>query len=131
MCLIVVLCVCCLTFHSCILILLALSGECNVTPECFGRLTRSLMTLADGKVVCALEGGYVRSVLAKCVESVVSNLLDRNSAELAEQETKEAAKARDGVNVLDTIDATAAKNIRSTITAHKGYWSCLKDEESK
>eukprot|EP00957_Ditylum_brightwellii_P083240 6328709-Ditylum_brightwellii.AAC.1 len=37
------------------------------------------MTLADGKVVCALEGGYVRRVLCNCVENVVKTLLDRNS----------------------------------------------------
>jgi histone deacetylase 6 len=100
-------------------------GECNVTPECFGRLTRSLMTLANGKVVCALEGGYVRSVLAKCVESVVTNLLDCTSPQVSETETKEDVAARDGVDVLDTIDNSAAKSILATIAAHESYWPCL------
>ncbi len=101
------------------------TGECNVTPECFGRLTRSLMTLANGKVVCALEGGYVRSVLAKCVESVVTNLLDCTSPQVSETETKEDVAARDGVDVLDTIDNSAAKSILATIAAHESYWPCL------
>lgn len=83
------------------------------------------MTLANGKVVCALEGGYVRSVLAKCVESVVTNLLDRDSAEISRAETKEAIEARGGADVLDTIDASAAKNIRATAAAHESYWPCL------
>jgi len=83
------------------------------------------MTLADGKVVCALEGGYVRSVLAKCVESVISNLSDRLSAEICKAKTREALAARDGSDILDTIDASAAKSILATIAAHKAYWQCL------
>jgi histone deacetylase 6 len=83
------------------------------------------MTLADGKVVCALEGGYVRSVLAKCVESVVTNLLNRKSSEISETETQETVAAREGTDVLDTIDGSAAKNILATLEAHEAYWSCL------
>lgn len=83
------------------------------------------MTLANGKVVCALEGGYVRSVLAKCVESVVTNLLDCTSPQVSETETKEDVAARDGVDVLDTIDNSAAKSILATIAAHEPYWPCL------
>lgn len=83
------------------------------------------MTLADGKVVCTLEGGYVRSVLAKCVESVVTNLLDRKSIEICEAETKETTACRNGTDVLDTIDASAAKSILATIAAHEAYWPCL------
>lgn len=83
------------------------------------------MTLANGKVVCALEGGYVRSVLAKCVESVVTNLLDRKSPQISKAETKESVVARDGADVLDTIDKSAAKSILATIAAHKAYWPCL------
>lgn len=83
------------------------------------------MTLADGKVVCALEGGYVRSVLAKCVESVITNLSDRSSPQISKAETKETFAARDGADVLDRIDASAAKSILATIVAHKAYWPCL------
>jgi histone deacetylase 6 len=85
------------------------------------------MTLADGKVVCALEGGYVRSVLAKCVLSVVSNLLDRSSREISNEEAKQDEKDREGTNVLDSIDDMAAKNILSAIAAHKPYWACLRE----
>jgi acetoin utilization deacetylase AcuC-like enzyme len=77
-------------------------GECNVTPACFGALTRALLHIpvqmadhGDGingngngnggtpnhnkmaKVVCALEGGYNRSVLSKCVEHVIKALLEK------------------------------------------------------
>lgn len=50
-------------------------GECKITPTTFGNLTKQLMTLAEGKVVCTLEGGYVRSILAKCCEDVILALL--------------------------------------------------------
>jgi acetoin utilization deacetylase AcuC-like enzyme len=95
-------------------------GECTVTPECFGELTRSLKTLAGGRVVAALEGGYVQSILGKCVTSVVEALLDRTREELNEEE----------VHIpLDCIDSFAAKNIQSTIDFHKPYWKCLRGEE--
>lgn len=85
------------------------------------------MTLANGKVVCTLEGGYVRSTLAKCVESVVANLLDPHSPQVSEKETKQDEAHRAGTDILDRIDATAAKNILSTIAAHKAYWACLRN----
>lgn len=87
------------------------------------------MTLADGKVVCALEGGYVRSVLAKCVENVVSSLLDPESAEKSIEERKDAVAECDGTDVLDTIDPSAAKSILATIAAHESYWPCLVSTE--
>lgn len=99
-------------------------GECNVTPECFGRLTRSLMTL-NTPIVCSLEGGYVKSILSKCVQSVISSLLDPNSAEKSNTDDEEDRRERGEVDVLDTIDPIAAKNIRATIAAHKSYWKCL------
>lgn len=50
-------------------------GGCHVTPECFGTMTAMLMTLARGRVVLALEGGYKLSVLPHCVESCLRALL--------------------------------------------------------
>jgi histone deacetylase 6 len=85
------------------------------------------MTLADGKIVCALEGGYIPSVLAKCVQSVLSNLLDRSSPEISDEEAKQDEKDCKGTNVLDTIDAVAANNILFTIAEHKPYWACLRE----
>ncbi|KAK1744890.1 histone deacetylase [Skeletonema marinoi] len=90
-------------------------GDCNVTPECFSRLTRQLKTLAGGKVVCALEGGYVRSILCKCVESVVLALLDGASDDKFKDETKSFYKNLGDKEMLDCIDSSAAKSIRETI----------------
>mmetsp|Transcript_5661 Transcript_5661/g.7082 ORF Transcript_5661/g.7082 Transcript_5661/m.7082 type:complete len:585 (-) Transcript_5661:293-2047(-) len=97
-------------------------GECHVTPECFGQLTRALMTLADGKVVCALEGGYVRSILARCVESVVRSLLGETTTQKqSDSETTEVLP-----HSLDSIDKSAAKSILTTLNFHKSYWNSLR-----
>ena len=103
-------------------------GDCNVTPECFARLTRQLKTLA--KVVCALEGGYVRSILCKCVESVLSSLLDNNSVHKCKDESKSFYDNLGDREMLDCIDPSAAKCIRETIAAHIPYWQCLKTSNS-
>lgn len=103
------------------------SGECEVSAQGFGFLTRSLMSLANGRVVCSLEGGYVRSILGKCVKNVVTALLDRASPKVYKVAEDEAERERGGADVLECIDPTAAKNIRSTIAAHREYWKCLRE----
>jgi histone deacetylase 6 len=100
-------------------------GECKVTPECFGRLTRQLMTLTI-PIVCSLEGGYVRSILGKCVHHVMASLLNPNSAEESKQEDDEDRRERGELDVLDIIDPIASKDIRATIAAHRAYWNCLR-----
>ena len=91
-------------------------GECHVTPECFGHLTQSLMTLSNGKVVCTLEGGYIRSVLGKCVLRVVEALLNRRHDHQEE-------------NVdLDDIDVSAAASIRATMASQRSYWQCIRQD---
>ena len=44
----------------------------------YGEMTRSLMALANGKVVLALEGGYVESSICDCAEICVRALLNQN-----------------------------------------------------
>lgn len=100
-------------------------GECEVSPECFHLLTAALLSLAMGRVVCALEGGYVRSVLQSCVKTVVRALLDPSSPQKYEQCESEALQERKGVDILETIDCSAAKSIRATQQAHSLYWKCL------
>mmetsp|Transcript_23699 Transcript_23699/g.49617 ORF Transcript_23699/g.49617 Transcript_23699/m.49617 type:complete len:658 (-) Transcript_23699:134-2107(-) len=101
-------------------------GECDITPECFARLTRRLMTLANGNIVAALEGGYVRSVLCKCVESVLATLLDADSNEKCKKELQTFYNNVGDNEMLDCINPSAAKSIRDTMKAHSKYWDCLK-----
>jgi len=50
-------------------------GKCNMTPECYASLTRDLMTLAGGKLVLALEGGYSLSATAVSAAACMEALL--------------------------------------------------------
>mmetsp|Transcript_11639 Transcript_11639/g.16739 ORF Transcript_11639/g.16739 Transcript_11639/m.16739 type:complete len:419 (-) Transcript_11639:235-1491(-) len=102
-------------------------GECEVTPQCFAKLTESLLTLANGKVICALEGGYVRKILCKCVESVLDALLLMRTEE---QNKCEKNLDPERTDILECINQSAAQSIRSTILSHKKYWSCLRNDPS-
>lgn len=100
--------------------------ECKVTPQCFGKLTDILLTLANGKVVCSLEGGYVRSILCECVESVIGSLLMKKTKRKHTKESQPELEFRD---VLEYINQSAAQSIRSTIDSHKKHWNCFRDSE--
>ena len=86
-------------------------GECHVTPECFGVLTRDLMTLANGKVVLALEGGYSLSATAASVASCMEALLGVQSP------------APPGS--AENCDKGARLAIDQTRAAHAEFWSSI------
>jgi histone deacetylase 6 len=98
-------------------------GDCHVTPGCFAFLTRQLQSLAGGRVICSLEGGYVQSVLNRCVASVVETLLKDDGCG-----GDEGDKECDPEITLASIDPVARNDIRSTIAAHQAYWKCLRVE---
>ncbi|XP_073921206.1 histone deacetylase 9 isoform X11 [Castor canadensis] len=50
-------------------------GGYKVTAKCFGHLTKQLMTLADGRVVLALEGGHDLTAICDASEACVNALL--------------------------------------------------------
>ncbi|XP_072620585.1 histone deacetylase 9 isoform X12 [Vulpes vulpes] len=50
-------------------------GGYKVTAKCFGHLTKQLMTLADGHVVLALEGGHDLTAICDASEACVNALL--------------------------------------------------------
>jgi histone deacetylase 6 len=102
-------------------------GDCNVAPQCFGQMTRMLMTLAKGRVVCTLEGGYKRSILSKCVLSVLHALTG-----MPDEANKDEHNCPLGPNHeasvcgwWDEIDDSAARSIEATIGALRPYWKCL------
>ncbi len=53
-------------------------GGYNVSAECFGHLTKQLMTLANGKLVLVLEGGYDLQAICDSSEQCVQALLGDN-----------------------------------------------------
>lgn len=93
-------------------------GECDVTPRCFGQMTQMLMTLANGRVVCTLEGGYKRSVLTNCVLSVLHSLTGMSEAARAKQDDESRSS-------WDDIDESAIRCIDAAKEALRPFWKCL------
>lgn len=60
-------------------------GGFRVTPACFGYMTKKLMSLADGKVVLALEGGYDLQSLCDCAEVCLRALLNKQVPPISER----------------------------------------------
>ena len=102
-------------------------GEMDVSPECFAYLTQCLMTLANGRVVCSLEGGYLRSILSRSVGAVIASLLQKDKQSLSE-ETIGSSEECNSVDLSERflqIERSAYESILATVTAHRKYWTCL------
>jgi len=84
---------------------------CKVTPECYGHLTHFLSSLANGKVILALEGGYNIDAVSYCMTMCTKALLG------------------DPLPPLDLefpICKNAQKTIKRVVNVQKNYWSCFK-----
>ncbi|KAG8737981.1 Histone deacetylase hda1, partial [Ceratobasidium sp. 423] len=66
-------------------------GNCDVTPACYAHMTALLSTLAGGKLVVALEGGYNLDSISKSALAVTSALLGEPLPELPRLEASEIA----------------------------------------
>ncbi|XP_069940162.1 histone deacetylase 9 isoform X4 [Cherax quadricarinatus] len=61
-------------------------GGYKVSASCFGNMTKQLMTLARGKVVLALEGGYNLASICDATEACVRTLTSDDPPPLSEHE---------------------------------------------
>ncbi|KDN45498.1 hypothetical protein RSAG8_04822, partial [Rhizoctonia solani AG-8 WAC10335] len=66
-------------------------GNCNVTPACYAHMTALLGTLAGGKLVVALEGGYNLDSISRSALAVTYALLGDSLPELPRLEASEIA----------------------------------------
>ncbi|XP_076053921.1 histone deacetylase 6 isoform X2 [Oratosquilla oratoria] len=84
-------------------------GGCCVTPACYGHITHLLTSLADGRVIVALEGGYNLTSISYSMTMVGKALLG------------------DPLPPLDSGEPCkeAISDINSVITAHSKFWSQL------
>lgn len=84
-------------------------GGYKVSPACFGRMTQMLMTLAKGKVVLALEGGYDLAAICDSAQECVRALLGDDPTPLREDELmREPCQ-----NAVDTLQKTIAIQVGS------------------
>ncbi|XP_031556801.1 histone deacetylase 6-like isoform X2 [Actinia tenebrosa] len=86
-------------------------GHCDITPEGYCHLTNLLMSLAGGKVVIVLEGGYNLTSVEESMCSCTSTLLGDPCPRL------------EGGSLVPS--RSAMESIKNVINAHKPYWKCL------
>lgn len=79
-------------------------GGYKVSPACFGRMTQQLLTLADGKVVLALEGGYDLAAICDSAQECVRALLGDEPSPIRDEELTRAPCQ----NAIDTLQKTIA-----------------------
>ncbi|KAM5272051.1 histone deacetylase 9 isoform 4-T4 [Ctenodactylus gundi] len=89
-------------------------GGYKVTANCFGHLTKQLMTLVDGRVVLALEGGHDLMAICDASEACVNALLGNELAPLAE-------------DVLhQTPNMNAVASLQKIVEIQSKYWKSVR-----
>ena len=85
-------------------------GKCKITPAGYAKMTKELMSLAGGKVVIVLEGGYNLKTLASSMSACLATLLG------------------DPVNVTinsNKSSLSAKLSVAKTLFAIQKYWKSL------
>lgn len=89
-------------------------GGCKVSPEAYGYFTHWLSSLANGKIILLLEGGYnVNSIshsMALCAKSLLGDPLP----------LFQISSRWNGVN------SSALESLQNVIKTQEQYWKCLR-----
>ncbi|XP_029396385.1 histone deacetylase 9 isoform X7 [Mus pahari] len=89
-------------------------GGYKVTAKCFGHLTKQLMTLANGRVALALEGGHDLTAICDASEACINALLGNEPGPLEE-------------DVLhQSVNTNAAASLQKIIDIQSKYWKSIK-----
>ncbi|RKO85331.1 hypothetical protein BDK51DRAFT_32192, partial [Blyttiomyces helicus] len=86
-------------------------GECDVTPEGYAMMTHMLQSLADGRVVVCLEGGYNLNSVSQSLVKVASVLL---------------GDAPTPVHMADGPSHDCIRTVQRVAEIHSQYWKCLR-----
>ncbi|XP_055348339.1 histone deacetylase 4-like isoform X2 [Paramacrobiotus metropolitanus] len=89
-------------------------GGYQVSPACFGQITRLLGTLAGGKVAMVLEGGYDLAAICDSAEECVKALLGDPAPPIRE----EVLVSKPNVNCVESLEEVIRIQMR--------FWPCLK-----
>ncbi|KAL0279876.1 UNVERIFIED_CONTAM: hypothetical protein PYX00_001345 [Menopon gallinae] len=86
-------------------------GSCKLTPEMYGHMTYWLSTLANGRIVLSLEGGYnitsTAFAMTQCIKALLGDPLPPLTSVL-------------------TPCPSALETLRAVLATQEKYWSCLK-----
>lgn len=85
-------------------------GGCFVTPACYSHMTHMLMSLANGKVVACLEGGYNLRAISKSAVAVAKTLMGEPPERLS----------------LPPIQKQAAHILNEVRLQQAPYWECMR-----
>ncbi|KAG7174703.1 histone deacetylase 4-like, partial [Homarus americanus] len=89
-------------------------GGYKVSASCFGNMTKQLMSLARGKVVLALEGGYNLASICDATEACVRTLTSDDPPPLSEHEmTRPPCQ-----NAIETL--------QNVIAVQSGHWPVVR-----
>nr|XP_046470327.1 histone deacetylase 6 isoform X2 [Neodiprion pinetum] len=90
-------------------------GGCNVSPEVYGHLTHSLSSLANGRVILSLEGGYNVSSISyaslMCTKALLGDPLVM-------------------IDLQQPPCSSAINSINNVLRTHKQYWPNLMFQKS-
>lgn len=86
-------------------------AACEVTPEGYAHMTHLLSSLANGRIVVALEGGYNLTSIAYSMTLCTKALLGDPIPPLL---------------LKENVDPVAVESIRNVLNTHSEFWSCLK-----
>lgn len=92
-------------------------GGCKVTPEAYGLFTHWISSLANGRVILCLEGGYninsIAYAMTLCTKSLLGDPLP--SLQMSISHTRLSA----------VIYQSCIKTLRNCVGALQPYWKCL------
>jgi len=94
-------------------------GECNVSPRGYYDMTAQLMTLAGGKVVVALEGGYNLRTISYSMAACAAALLG-DSPPPAPLEDDDIY-----IGIIGMRHAETVHNVRQHLSS---WWPCLAED---
>lgn len=92
-------------------------GGCHVSPQCFAHMTHMLMSLAEGKIVVCLEGGYNLDSIAKSAFAVTRTLLGEPPDRLPQNPPVPSAI---GISTVQLV-----------IRQQSRYWKCMFPKDQK
>ena len=86
-------------------------GGCYVTPPCYAQMTYQLMSLANGKVVVCLEGGYNLKAISISALAVAKTLMGEPPERFE----------------IPPIQRGADHVLRQARRAQAPYWACMRE----
>ncbi|MCJ1307172.1 Histone deacetylase hda1 [Agyrium rufum] len=84
-------------------------GGCHVTPPAYAHMTHMLMSLANGKLVVCLEGGYNLTAISNSALAVTQTLMGEPPGRLA----------------ATVANQTAVALVKKVVSHQSKFWSCL------